>query len=789
MKSIITILILLASATYAQNEFRLRGNAQVNNFGNAVIEANNTKIVVEQNARLNNSGTISVKDRNDVSQQAVGVEFYGVVENENGLLDFNYYGTSVINQPYLNGRVAFTSSIGGNNGRQFIPLIEYDSVSFAGTRKSLQFDQDNSRSKLVARENFTSTNSLFEHDNNVEIESHKHTEHDSRFENSFDNIVFAQTTDSLDSRVNGNGRFKTLRIDNPNGVEITRGGFAVENRLELLQGELDNSDENLSMVNESAIYREANSSINSEPEFEGTVLVQYQGDSPMESGPEIPTASNVLTDLNIVNNGGVTFTKDVFVRDRIEMGANAFMDHDGNQNTLYYLSPDYSGLNFSDSTAEVHGNMARANQNLPTDSRLTFNNAFTYMQFNTDNNTIAPDLTSDGGNVDTVIVRVEPGVGYDDPTYGDGSELKVQRKIRLSAKDNEGNDIAFYNNASFGYGWRHDADDPKAEYHETRDDSPDVTLEELGLQRYDSENNTWIDEQSQVPPNYNEIYDWAFSQSRLAGPLGEFSIGINITKYLSFIANAILEGPYDLETNTMRTNLLDNDMFPKDQDGNYIFPREYPFTLVPDELRYTVDEIPENVVDWILIEFRNGQETSTESFYKACFLRNDGVLLDTAGNENIVVWEEESGGIDVSGSTPYYVAIHHRNHMAVVSQNLFAFSNDVENPSALNFSDLSEVYNGTMALKFIGLDDAGERIYSLFGGNASIEIDPENLDNSDQRQIVEQFDLNEINDWIKRENYLLYLRADTNLDGLVNAKDYNISWNNQKNRFVDSFVK
>ncbi|MDC1067627.1 hypothetical protein OAQ99_00555 [Candidatus Kapabacteria bacterium] len=802
MKKITTILLLLISWSFAQNKFNVKGTGQVNNFGNSIFEAGNTKIIVEENARINNSGTIKVNDKNDVSQQAVGVEFYGIVENVNGFIDLNYYGNSIITQELLNGTVAFSSQINDPNGRQFVPLIQYDSVLFSGTRKTLRLNTGSTRTKLVARKNFTSTNNTFEYDNNVEIESHKHTEHDGTFETSFDRVTFIQGSDSLDARVNGTGNFKVLRIDNPNGVDITRGGFEVQNRLELYQGKLNNSASanfiladsstielpaNFNMMDESGIYREAASSLNIEPEFDGTVLVQYQGNAPMESGPEIPADNQILTDLNILNNGGVTFTKDVFVRDRIEIGANAYMDYAGNENTLYYLSPDDSGIFFSDTTKEVYGNMARANANLPTDSRLTFNNAYTYLRFSTEDQDADPDLTSDGGLVDTIIVRVEPNTAYDDLTYGNDSDLKVQRKIKISAKDNSGTELIAFNNASFGYAWRHDADSPKANYHETRDDNSEIIFDELGLQRFDIQSQVWLDEQSQIPPNYDDINDWAYSNASLSGLLGEFAIGLNIKKYLAFVANAILEGPYDLESGQMIDSLQQQDLFPKDQNGKYILPNSYPFETawIPNELRITLDSIPENVVDWVLIEFRKGQEESTESFYKPCFLRKDGVLIDTVGNENIIVWEEEVGGIDVSGETTYYIAIHHRNHMPIVTNEKLKFSSNEDNPELVDFTNLNSIYNFALSpVKFLGLDENNERIYGLYAGNTERTVEQ-----IDFRQIINQADLDEINDWIKRDNYLLYLRADINMDGIVNAKDFNVSWNNQKNRYVDSFVK
>lgn len=795
-------MLLIASVSYSQNSFTIRGNAEVNNFGNGVIEANNTKIILEETARINNSGTIQVKDKNDGSQQAVGVEFFGIIENDNGYLDLNYFGSSLFNQPAIAGRVAFSSRIQGPNARQFIPLIEYDSVLFFGTKKFLQKNINGVQDRLVAKENFTSKNTLFEYSEDIDIDSHKHTEHDSRFESGFDNVIFTKGSDSLDARVNGTGQFKTLRIDNPNDVDITRGGFEVSERLELRSGLLNNSTTanfymadssivvypaNFRMMDESGIYRQSTSSLNIEPEFEGTVLVQYEGDGSMVNTGELPSAENVLTDLNVLNNGGVTFTKDVFVRDRMEVGANIYMDENGNEHTLYFLSPDDTGLNFSDSLAEVYGNMARSNSNLPTDSRLTFNNAFTFLRFNTDDEVANPDLRSDGGSVDTVIIRIEPGRGYDDFTYGEDSEFKVQRKMRISAKDNQGNEITEFNNATYGYAWRHDDDADKASYHETRDDKEDVIFSELGLQRFDSENTSWIDESSQIPTSYNEDLEWAHGISRLQGPLGEFAIGLNLTKYLTLIANAILEGPYDIETGFMIDSLQNLDIFPRDENGLFELPRQYPFETarIPDERRFTLTTLPDSVVDWILIEFRDGQEDATESFYKPAFLKYDGSIVDTNGSNVLTVWRDETGGINVSGEQDYYIAIRHRNHLAVVSQNPIRLSSDEENPESLNFAQLDQVYMGSQALKFLGLDSFGERIYALYGGNPNRLITDEFLD----RQFIGQDDLDNINLVINSENFRLYLREDVNLDGVVNAADFNISWNNQRNRYAESFVK
>ena len=69
-----------------------------------------------------------------------------------------------------------------------------------------------------------------------------------------------------------------------------------------------------------------------------------------------------------------------------------------------------------------------------------------------------------------------------------------------------------------------------------------------------------------------------------------------------------------------------------------------------------------NIVDWVLVELRTGSSAATATTVvstRAALLRNDGVILDTDGSTDIDFY-----GI---GNGDYYIAVYHRNHLAVLS--------------------------------------------------------------------------------------------------------------------------
>ncbi|MBK6888647.1 MAG: hypothetical protein IPI59_15200 [Sphingobacteriales bacterium] len=120
--------------------------------------------------------------------------------------------------------------------------------------------------------------------------------------------------------------------------------------------------------------------------------------------------------------------------------------------------------------------------------------------------------------------------------------------------------------------------------------------------------------------------------------------------------NALLQGPYNTGAGTMST-LLNN--------ANLI-PLAQPFNKTPWDYTGTenVATIPANVTDWVLLEvFRKSDTVSVER--RAAFLRNDGVVIDTDGQEGAVFNNLISGN-------EYFVAVRSRNHLAVISKNAYS---------------------------------------------------------------------------------------------------------------------
>ncbi len=110
-----------------------------------------------------------------------------------------------------------------------------------------------------------------------------------------------------------------------------------------------------------------------------------------------------------------------------------------------------------------------------------------------------------------------------------------------------------------------------------------------------------------------------------------------------------LEGPY-LGSNVMSTFL---------NDGNSI-PNGSPYH---QDLK-TVATLPDDIVDWVLIELRSTSD-GTAVAYQSAFLQNDGYIVNEEGNDDLGFYVE-------AGS--YYVIIRHRNHLAVMSDDVVALN-------------------------------------------------------------------------------------------------------------------
>ena len=112
-----------------------------------------------------------------------------------------------------------------------------------------------------------------------------------------------------------------------------------------------------------------------------------------------------------------------------------------------------------------------------------------------------------------------------------------------------------------------------------------------------------------------------------------------------------LEGAYNSDCHCMNTNL------------NTLIPTISPYIENPREVAY----IPEDIVDWVLIELREIPDGPTV-VSRSAFLHKDGrVVADDGKNGEIKLSAEEG---------EYYIVIKHRNHLAVMSREKIQLNKD-----------------------------------------------------------------------------------------------------------------
>lgn len=140
---------------------------------------------------------------------------------------------------------------------------------------------------------------------------------------------------------------------------------------------------------------------------------------------------------------------------------------------------------------------------------------------------------------------------------------------------------------------------------------------------------------------------------------------------------AILEGPFNTSKFEMNDDLRVNNLIPTTS------PYEDGATCETSIFDISSSSA---VVDWVEIQLRSADDINQVVAKKSFLLQKSSSIMNTDGSSKpfINAWQ---------GS--YYVAIVHRNHLAVVISTPITFSNDEAN---VDFTDESSVLNGSNAL-------------------------------------------------------------------------------------------
>jgi hypothetical protein len=549
----------------------------------------------------------------------------------------------------------------------------------------------------------------------------------------------SEITGSKDVRLNGviksqdiegNGKYTNLNIDNPLGADLIKnGGFRINTKLELTNGELRNStDSNFTMADSTWIVRHVGGSLRNQPTFEGYVSVKYTGvgSVPNTTG-EIPSDSTKLLNLRNETTQGITITRNVVVNDTLYLKSPIRTEADTANKFVLTLTTLRDPI-FDGADAEIDGSFRRTV--LHFDSlKIIFNNPYTWALF-TD--------SSKSGGMKEMTFRVKPRTFP--PIIG--GEMKVERLFSLSALD--GNNIPVMNvNMTLGYGWRASKLDTALD--ETKTLWPDFDF--LILQRWF--NAQWLDVVLSERPTWDTLNQWAYSQAPQVFSLGDYGVGLSSNGgKLVLAASVFLEGPYRF--GSMAEDLLLKKLLPATP------PDIYPYNLDPNRTWISIPVMPDSVVDYLVLEFRKTL-TDPKPFFRTCLLKRDGSIVDLDGKSPVLL---ARGGIDAGD---YYLIVRHRNHLSIATENTVGiYPRSIT--TFVNFSDPNVLLGRTNAVKPIAKKPDGSILFGMIAGDVNHDGV---IDSKDQ-----------ILTWDDRD-FEGYLTSDINLSGIINTRDLNYSWNNR----------
>ncbi|MGB1206155.1 MAG: CAP domain-containing protein [Chitinophagales bacterium] len=216
--------------------------------------------------------------------------------------------------------------------------------------------------------------------------------------------------------------------------------------------------------------------------------------------------------------------------------------------------------------------------------------------------------------------------------------------------------------------------------------------------------------------------------------------GVNTANGVTVKLNVILSGAYNTVTEEMRTTLRQNNLIPVEQPFN-----RSPWNYEGTENTITLANMPNNVVDWILLEARDAANNFNVIEQKAALLLNDGTVVDASGTVNGAVQFSS-----LTANTDYYISVKSRNHLGVLS----ATSINVPNATAFDFTKTTNVLDGQTQLYNIE-----DELYGLPAGDF------------DSNGIITVVDYN----FFKTEVSIIgeYVDGDCNLDRSVTVTDFN----------------
>lgn len=199
------------------------------------------------------------------------------------------------------------------------------------------------------------------------------------------------------------------------------------------------------------------------------------------------------------------------------------------------------------------------------------------------------------------------------------------------------------------------------------------------------------------------------------------------------------------------------------QMTNYLFENglvgeDQPFSQAPwnyngNESIDLTNIVPEDYVDWVLLEIRSATDNNNIIQQKACLLTVNGTLVDVAtATQGGTIYD----GVDLTGleaGNNYYVSVKSRNHIGLLSANALALPNDDASTPLEEYYDFGiddNVMGGAVQLSSNNSAPAGD-----FNGDGVISV-------------------SDFNSYVLTASAInQYMATDVNLDGNVTVSDFN----------------
>ena len=165
--------------------------------------------------------------------------------------------------------------------------------------------------------------------------------------------------------------------------------------------------------------------------------------------------------------------------------------------------------------------------------------------------------------------------------------------------------------------------------------------------------------------------------------------------------------------------------------------------------------IDDDIVDWVFVELRDANDNTLVVASKSALLQRDGNVVDVDGVSNLLFYKR---------SQDYYVAIHHRNHLAVMTSNLVSLS---ESLTTIDFTDANnQITFGSNAQTTFSMPTGKVAMWS---GNVNGDINIQYSGTTPDSSIILSEVLNDAGNFLNFPTYVVegYSNSDVNMDNKI----------------------